>query len=150
VAVSEVEDVHAISKIVYSYAELLDLGDIEGCGRVFTRAVLRIDGASDVFEGAEAVQGYIENTIQLYDRVPGTKRLVTNLVVDVDDQRRSATARSYYTALQARPGFSLQPILAGRWHDRFERDGDEWWLTERLIHPDLNGDIRFHIKGLPS
>jgi hypothetical protein len=44
----------------------------------------------------------------------------------------------------------LQPILAGRWHDRFERDGDEWWLTERLIHPDLVRDIRFHIKGLSA
>jgi hypothetical protein len=148
--VSETEDVHAISKIVYSYAELLDRGDIEGCGRIFTRAVLRIDGSSDVLEGAEAVRRLLENTVQLYDGVPGTKHLVTNLVVDVDDQRRSATARSSYTALQARPAFPLQPILAGRWHDRFERDGDEWWLTERLIHPDLSGDIRFHIKGLSS
>lgn len=144
---SEVEDVEAISRIVYSYAELLDLGDIEGCGRVFTRAVLRTDGTGDVLEGAEAVQRYIEDTVQLYDGVPGTKHLVTNLVVDVDGDRRSATARSYYTALQVRPAFALQPVLAGRWHDRFERDGDEWWLTERLIRPDLIGDVRFHIKG---
>jgi hypothetical protein len=112
--------------------------------------VLRIHGANNALEGADAVQRYLESTVQLYDGVPGTKHLVTNLIVDVDDKRRSATVRSYYMALQARPELPLQPILAGRWHDRFERDGDRWWLTERLIHSDLVGDIRFHIKGLST
>jgi hypothetical protein len=37
------------------------------------------------------------------------------------------------------------PILAGRWHDRFERDGDQWRFADRLIHADLVGDLRFHI-----
>ena len=144
------DDVRALSIIIYSYAELLDLGDLQGCARLFTRAVLRVAGADDALEGADAVREYLESTVQLYDGVPGTKHLVTNLIVDIDDDRRSATARSYYVAFQARPELPLQPILAGRWHDRFERDADEWWLIERLIHPDLTGDIRFHIKGLSS
>jgi hypothetical protein len=82
--------------------------------------------------------------------VPGTKHLITNVAVEVDDDRTLAMARSYYTAFQARPDLPLQPILAGRWHDRFERKDDHWQFTDRLIYTDLVGDLRFHIKGLPA
>jgi 3-phenylpropionate/cinnamic acid dioxygenase small subunit len=88
-------------------------------------------------------------SVHLYDGIPSTKHLITNVSVEVDDDRRSARARSYYTALQARPELPLQPIIAGRWHDRFERDGDQWRFADRLIYADLVGDLRFHIKGLP-
>jgi len=62
--------------------------------------------------------------------------------------RRSATAGSYYTAFQARPELPLQPIMAGRWHDRLGQGGEGWHIVERVIHVDLMGDVRFHIKGL--
>jgi hypothetical protein len=40
--------------------------------------------------------------------------VVSNVMVEIDNERHSATARSYYTAFQARPELQLQPILAGR------------------------------------
>ena len=144
------DDVQSITNLIYSYAELLDTGDIEGLGRLFTAATLRTHGASDVLEGARAVEGLIEDSVHLYDGIPATKHVITNLIVEVADDRGSATARSYYTALQARPQLPLQPIIAGRWHDRFERDDDHWRFADRLIHADLFGDLHFHIKGLPA
>lgn len=144
------EDIQAIKNLIYSYAELLDTGDIEGLGRLFTSATQRTSGTPEELQGAAAVQRLIEDAVHLYDGIPGTKHLITNVIVDVADDRTSATARSYYTALQARPELPLQPILAGRWHDRFERDGDNWRFADRLIYTDLVGDLRFHIKDLPA
>lgn len=144
------DDVQAIKNLVYSYAELLDTGDIEGLARLFTGATLRTSGSSDELRGAAAVQRLIEDSVHLYGGIPGTKHLVTNVIVEISDDRRSATARSYYTALQARPELPLQPILAGRWHDRFELEDDRWGFADRLIYADLVGDLRFHIKGLPT
>jgi len=143
-------DVQAIKNLVYSYAELLDTGDIEGLARLFTGATLRTSGTSDEHQGAAAVQRLIEDAVHFYDGIPGTKQLITNVIVAVADDRRSATARSYYTALQGRPELPLQPILAGRWHDRFEREVERWRFADRLIYTDLLGDLRFHIKGLPT
>ena len=40
-----------------------------------------------------------------------------------------ATTRSYFTVLQAVPGLTLQPILAGRYHDEFEHVDGEWRFT---------------------
>ena len=53
---------------------------------------------------------------------PHTKHLVTNLVIDVDDVAGTASARSYFTVLQSLPDFPLQPIIAGRYRDDFERE----------------------------
>jgi ketosteroid isomerase-like protein len=142
------DDVQAIKNIVSSYAELLDLGDLEGLAKLFTKATVRTHGTAQELHGADAVKQLIQRSVHLYDGIPSTKHLVTNLIVEVADDRRSATARSYYTAFQARPELPLQPIIAGRWHDRLERDDDGWHIVERVIHADLVGDLRFHIKGL--
>jgi 3-phenylpropionate/cinnamic acid dioxygenase small subunit len=144
------DDVDAIKNLIYSYAELLDTGDLEQLGRLFDRATLRMHGSGDALRGAQAVQQFLETAVQLHDGIPSTKHMITNVSVEVDDDRMSATARSYYTALQARPELPLQPILAGRWHDRFERSGGQWRFADRLIYTDLVGDLRFHLKGLPE
>jgi len=47
--------------------------------------------------------------------------------------------------LQAVPGLPLQPILAGRYHDRFERRSGVWWFSERRYLVDLVGDVSHHL-----
>jgi hypothetical protein len=140
-----VDDVQALKNLIYSYSELLDGGDIEGLGRLFARCTVYPPGATEALHGAAAIQGLIADAVRLYDGIPSTKHLITNVAVEVADDRRSASARCYYVALQARPELSLQPILAGRWHDRFESDGTRWWFVERVIYADLFGDLSSHI-----
>ena len=141
------DDVQAITNVVLSYVELLDLGDLDGLANVFARATVRIHGSANELRGAAAYKEFIEQGVQFYDGVPSTKHVVSNLIVEIDEDRRTATARSYYTAFQARPELPLQPILAGRFHDRLECDGDQWHIVERVIYADLVGDLRFHVKG---
>ena len=77
--------------------------------------------------------------------VPATKHLTTNLIIDVADDGRTATARSYFTVIQGRPDFPLQPIIAGRYHDRFECVEGRWRFCERLEYLDLVGDLSRHL-----
>lgn len=141
-------DVQAITNVVCSYAEMLDAGDLDGLHRLFARATVYTPGAEEPLEGTDAIRRLIVDAVHLYDGAPSTKHLVTNLIVEIDGTGTSATARSYYTALQARPELPLQPIIAGRWHDRLQKHGDQWWLVERRIYADLVGDLTHHIKGL--
>jgi SnoaL-like protein len=142
------DDVQAITKVVVSYVELLDRGDLDGLANVFARATVRMHGSAHELRGATAYKDFIEQGVQFYDSTPSTKHLISNLIVDIDDDRRTATARSYYTAFQARPELPFQPILVGRFHDRLERDDDDWYIVERVIYADLFGDLRYHVKGL--
>ena len=82
--------------------------------------------------------------VVLYDGVPRTKHVITNVTVEVATDRATAAARSYFTVLQALPDLPLQPIIAGRYHDRFARDAGGWYFSEREIIVDLTGDLSRH------
>ena len=55
------------------------------------------------------------------DGTPRTKHVTTNVVIEVDAEAGTAVSRSYFTVLQALPDLALQPIVSGRYQDRFER-----------------------------
>jgi 3-phenylpropionate/cinnamic acid dioxygenase small subunit len=141
----------AVERLVLRYAELVDAGDFAGVGDLFAGATYRAvvgDGVA-VFEGAQ-VAGLLESMVQRHeDGRPGTRHVVTNLVVDVDRSGDTATARSTFTVFQARPGFPLQAIAVGRYDDRFERTTDGWRFADRLITTELTGDVRHHLEGNP-
>jgi len=142
------DDIQHISNLIHSYAELLDTGDFDALGRLFERAIVRVHGSGHEAQGAEAARRLLVGSVRLYNGIPSTKHMITNLIVELAANRETATARSYYAALQACDGLPLQPIIAGRWHDKLKRDGDRWFFAERVIYPDLMGDLRFHIEGL--
>lgn len=146
VAAAVTDDIQAIKNLVYAYAELLDTGDFDGLVALFTHARVRVSGSDYELRG-EAVRSLLTDTVQLYDGIPRTKHVITNVVVETDHDGVRATVRSYYTALQAHPDLPLQPILAGRWHDRLEKVDGRWRFVDRIIHPDLIGDISRHIKA---
>jgi hypothetical protein len=141
-------DVDAIQKLVFSYAELFDTGDFDRAVELFENARLRVSGSDHNFEG-DAVRTLLTDQVRLYDGTPRTKHLTTNVVVELDHESRTATSRSYFTALQALPDFPLQPILSGRWYDRLSKVDGRWRFAERVIHADLIGDISRHLKGAP-
>jgi hypothetical protein len=138
-------DRDAIAGLVYTYAERIDAGDFEGVARLFARGSYGMAGGPAA-RGAAAV-GAALGVVKLYDGSPRTKHLTTNLAVEIDDASATATARSYFTVLQATDTLPLQIILAGRYHDRFARVDGAWHFTERLIHVDLAGELREHLSG---
>jgi SnoaL-like domain len=137
-------DVEAITALVMAYAERLDAGDLDGVAALFAHATWRSPGRVEPLRGAAVVRGAYDGVL-LYDGVPSTRHVVTNLVVEIDAPDR-ARARSYFTVFQARPDFPLQPIICGRYHDVFERVAGAWRFADRLILPDLIGDLKHHLR----
>jgi SnoaL-like domain len=78
------------------------------------------------------------------DGSPCPKHVLTNVTIELEDRRR-ASARSHFTVLQARPDLPLQPIIAGRYDDRFERVDGTWSFSALMISPDLLGDLSRHM-----
>ena len=137
----------AISRLVFSYAERIDLGDFEGVAELLRHAEVTTEGSSEVRAGYDAVlEMYRRSTRRYEDGTPRTKHLTTNLVVEVDEDAAGATARSYFTVLQAVPGaLALQPVVAGRYRDRFEEREGAWRFSARHIVVDLVGDLSHHL-----
>ena len=137
----------AIEHIVYGYAERVDLGDFAGVAELFANAVYKGGGPDDPgVEGSAPVQQILETMVKRYDDgTPRTKHVTTNLIIDADEDEATASARSYYTVFQQVDDTPLQPIIAGRYHDRFVRADGAWRLTERVIFCDLIGDLSRHL-----
>lgn len=104
----------AIENLIAAYAELVDDGDFEGVARLLADATFT-GGAGSVSGGAAIEKVLRDNVIIYDDGTPRTKHLITNLAIEVDEQAGTAVARSYFTALQAVPDLSLQPIVSGRY-----------------------------------
>jgi 3-phenylpropionate/cinnamic acid dioxygenase small subunit len=135
----------AITALVYGYAERIDAGDFDGVAALFAAGVFRSDRGGR-YEGAAPVREVLGRLVVLHDDgTPRTKHVTTNLAIDVDAARGTATARSYFTVLQATPRIPLQPIVAGRYHDAFVRVDGTWRFADRLIYVDLVGDVSDHL-----
>src|SRR6266545_380396 len=77
--------------------------------------------------GRDAITRLLQERVILYDDgTPRTKHVTTNVAIDIDEHAGVAVARSYFTALQALRDIALQPIVSGRYEDRFERHDGEW------------------------
>jgi hypothetical protein len=136
----------AIENLMAAYAELVDCGDFAGAGTLLSAATFTGGGPS--VRGAAAIETMLRNTVILYDDgTPKTKHLSTNISIEVDEDARTGTARSYFTVLQSLPGLRLQPIASGRYHDRFERHDGEWVFAERRVSIDLLGDVSHHLRN---
>jgi hypothetical protein len=139
-------DREAIGELISTYAERIDEGDFEGLADLFANAELTTEGLDQVSRGsAEVLATYTNWTRRFEDGTPRTKHVMTNLIVEVDEESGRAASRSYFTVLQAVPGvLALQPIVAGRYRDRFELVDGAWRFTSMHIIIDLVGDLSQH------
>jgi hypothetical protein len=137
----------AVANLVYTYAERIDLGDFAGVAELFEHAVITASGSDDRHEGTEGAQKIYEKTTRRYEDngTPHTKHVTTNLILEVDEEAGTGTCRSYFTVLQQTANISLQPIISGRYHDRFERVDEVWRFTHRHIISELIGDLSQHL-----
>jgi 3-phenylpropionate/cinnamic acid dioxygenase small subunit len=146
------EDSTLLGNLIARYAELIDRGDFDGVAELLAQAGVGDGAGSSLLRGRDALAAMFTATTRRYsDGTPKTKHVTTNLILEIDEDAGLAAARSYWLVLQAVEGLALQPILAGRYHDRFERVEGTWRFTERRYFIDLVGDVSRHmLTQLPT
>lgn len=136
-----------IANLLYTYARLIDSGDYAGIGRLFAHARLTADQSDLDVRGADAIHAHYARTTRVYPdtNTPKTKHVMTNPIIEVDDAAGTATCQAYYTVFQATEQLPLQPIITGRYEDRFERVDGRWRYTEKKFFVDQVGDLSQHL-----
>ena len=131
-----------ILALMAEYCDSIDRGDLDGCAALFRGGRWGIAG--QLAEGEAAVRALLAN-VTLYDGVPRTRHLMSNVLIDVAADGNHASGRSCIMVMQAvPPDFALQAIFIGSYHDVFVREGEQWCFRERVIVPDLIGDLSRH------
>jgi 3-phenylpropionate/cinnamic acid dioxygenase small subunit len=139
-----------ITNLIYSYADLLDAGDLDAVAGLFAHG--RICGVENgppetVFTGAAGVRQMYDMATRLYDDgTPKTKHNTTNVRLAIDEAQGTARSTSYYCVTQATPELPLQVIVTGHYKDTFHRFDNAWWFDTRIMFVDQVGDVSHHLK----
>lgn len=132
----------AILDLMCAYCDTIDSGDLAGCAALFAQGAWGIVG--DLAHGSDEVMAQLRN-VTLYDGVPFTRHLMSNINIKVSAGLLSAHASSCITVMQGVSGqFPLQAIFIGSYADTFACEDGTWIFRERVITPDLIGDMAFH------
>ena len=135
-----------IENLLYRYAEAIDRGDFARVGEILGHAAVSGPDGNAGPIGADFVREMYEKTARRYeDGTPRTQHVTTNAIIEVDEDAGTATARSYFTVFQALSELPLQPIVAGRYHDAFERVDGAWRFSARKMMPEHFGDMSHHL-----
>lgn len=136
---STAEDVRAIERLLYAYADAVDAGDLAAVGQLFRDGRVcgeTPDGPVTLAEGSAGVEAFYRSLVRLYDDgTPRTRHVTTNVTVDIVPGGESATAASSYTVFQATEELPLQAIIVGRYRDTFRRVDGAWRFESRPCGP---------------
>lgn len=137
----------AIANLVYRYAELIDSGDLEGTSRLFEHARVYMGPELGEIDAAGVLELWRKSFIFYEGGSPRCKHVITNPIIEVDEEAGTGTCRSYYTVMQQAGDGPLQAVICGRYHDEFERVDGKWRFSRRdySLH-DLPGDLSRHSK----
>lgn len=142
------DDYFAIQNLIFRYCLLVDSADFEGVGALFDRADLHYDmGSAPYHRDPVAIVRSLRHAVKLYaDKgSPLTRHVCTNVIIEPDGEGE-ARAESSVMVFQATPNLPLQPIIGGRYHDRFARSDGVWHFTRRRFEADLMGDLSAHLN----
>ncbi len=133
-----------IRALLVRYCDLIDAANFDAIGELFADAALTDENGNEIARDTESTAAFYRSCTILYEGSPRTKHLVLNTVFE-DVAADLVIARSSYLVLQATADFPLQPIITGRYVDRFERSDGRWRFRERRFFVDLAGDLSRHL-----
>ncbi|MCW3018758.1 MAG: hypothetical protein JWN10_1066 [Solirubrobacterales bacterium] len=143
------DDYEAIRRLSYAYTFCLDEGDFAGVGALLADATLTPVAAGMLGEGIrgrEAIERFYAEQVVVYGGKPRTRHLITNHAIELDEARETASARCYFTVLQAPPRLPYAIVVGGRYQDRFAKADGDWRFSAKEIHVDYLNDIAHHFK----
>jgi 3-phenylpropionate/cinnamic acid dioxygenase small subunit len=140
------ESHHAITTLMFRYAECIDGADFDGIATLFQHGRMTNEGVAGAVDGPDAVRKLYQRTNRVHaDGTTRTRHVNANPMVDIDEKSGRATARSVFVVFQQTAALPLQPIVSGRYRDEFVRDADGWRFERRHIVVEHVGDVREHL-----
>jgi 3-phenylpropionate/cinnamic acid dioxygenase small subunit len=135
-----------IERLLFRYCRAMDDGRFDDFARLFENGTWYFDEATQM-TGSDEVRAWLEDSIVLYNGVPGTRHTVSNIVTDVDLEEGTASSRSYVIVFQTIPGSAPHVMFQGAYDDTLVLGPGGWRFAERRLTCDGLADMTVHLKG---
>jgi hypothetical protein len=129
--------------LLTAYGDHFDRGDFASFSSLFDHGTWFLTEAQG--PGSAPVRRWCEEMVHLYDDVPGTRHLTSNLFLDLDVVAGTGSATSHVTVWQQLPDRPWNVLLVGRFHDHVHRIDDRWSFSHRHLEPEVIGDLDGHL-----
>ena len=140
------DDYFAIQNLIYRYCDRIDRGDFAGIAQLFAHAEIHLPALPAPVRGVAAIEAMYTQFTRVYPETgtPRTRHVTSNVIIEPDGAD-AARAQSYVLVHQATDVLPLQPIIGGRYYDRFAEAEGAWRFTERRMEMDLFGNLSAHL-----
>ncbi len=140
------DDYFAIQNLIYRYCDRIDRGDFAGIAQLFAHAEIHVPALPAPVRGVAAIEAMYTQFTRVYPETgtPRTRHVTSNVIIEPDGAD-AARAQSYVLVHQATDVLPLQPIIGGRYYDRFAKTEGAWRFTERRMEMDLFGNLSAHL-----
>jgi 3-phenylpropionate/cinnamic acid dioxygenase small subunit len=140
------DDYFAIQNLIYRYCDCIDRGDFAGIAQLFAHAEIHVPALPAPVRGVAAIEAMYTQFTRVYPQTgtPRTRHVTSNVIIEPDGAN-AARSESYVLVHQATEALPLQPIIGGRYHDRFAKVEGAWRFTERRMEMDLFGNLSAHL-----
>lgn len=136
-----------IINLLHRYAEFADRGNGDGMAQLFSHTHYSLPPNWEPVYGAEPMAKFYKEVVLLrQDGTPGTQHVVTNPILEIAPDRKTAKCRSYYTVIHQAENQSPRVAAAGRYHDEFEKVDGVWRFSKRQYFMDFNSNIFEKVK----
>jgi len=140
------DDIYEIQKLLYSYCWLIDSGDFDGVCALLKDADIYYDGKLTYRKDPKGYMNTLKPIVRYEDGTPKTSHLCLNPVVEVAEDGRTATAKSYTVVVQGITGQMLPQIIwVDRKIDTLEKVDGKWRFQSRNYISRAEGDTARHI-----
>jgi 3-phenylpropionate/cinnamic acid dioxygenase small subunit len=137
-----ISDRDQIQNLLATYCRTYDSGDFQAYAELFRHG--DIGSPQGLHSTVEEVADFHRRNCILYEGVPNTRHVITNIHIEVDDGGLTASGACYVTIFQAAPDFPLQVVFVGSYIDTFQKIDGRWWFKTRRAVPHLVGDLSKH------
>jgi hypothetical protein len=133
-----VDDHEAIRQLLYTYSFYLDRREYSKLGELLAASTFELDWDTEdehtgLIRGREEIEGFYAD--HQAERRP-SRHVITNAVIEIDPDGRTASAYSYLTSI-GHPPEPPAVMLNGRYEDRFEKIDGIWRYTQKYCVMEL-------------
>src|SRR5690349_3272683 len=126
-----------IAALVQAYCDLVAAGDLDGMATLFEHGAVSGDAHPDPARGRAEVLALYRATLA-GDGTPRRLRVsTTDLTVEVDPGGATAVAQSHFTVRAPGQALDDEPLMIGRYNDRFGQIDGRWRFVHRHVHLDV-------------
>lgn len=139
----------AIRQLLFAYSDGVDGGRFDDVAELFGDDGLYGEVDGPAARGRAQVLAAMNGNVRLYEGVPRTRHIVTNVTIRLDDSCERGQCQSYVQVLHQPPGGEIRTIVAGTYLDVVERVDGVWRFVERRMNLELIGDLSTHLIHNP-